>query len=62
MTVGRAVWKEVTDLASEGRANFLGGVARRRMERMTALCNALARPWTAVYAPPVINAEWYQGY
>jgi hypothetical protein len=37
-------------------------VGRRRMERMTALCNALARPWTTVYAPPVITAEWYKEY
>jgi len=62
VAVGRAVWKEATDLAGEARANFLAGVGRRRMERMTALCNALARPWTAVYAPPVITAEWYKGY
>ncbi len=62
VAVGRAVWKEATDLTGEARANFLGGVARRRMERMTDLCNALARPWTTVYAPPVITAEWYKGY
>jgi len=62
VAVGRAVWKEATDLVGEARANFLAGVGRRRMERMTALCNALARPWTAIYAPPVITAEWYKGY
>ena len=62
VAVGRAVWKEATDLAGEARASFLSGVARRRMERITALCNALARPWTTVYSPPTITAEWYKGY
>jgi hypothetical protein len=32
------------------------------MERLTALCNALARPWTTVYSPPTITADWYKGY
>ena len=62
VAVGRAVWKEATDLAGEARASFLSGVARRRMERITALCNDLARPWTAVYSPPTITADWYKGY
>jgi tagatose-1,6-bisphosphate aldolase len=62
VAVGRAVWKEATDLAGEARSSFLGGVACRRMERLTALCNALARPWTTVYSPPTITADWYKGY
>ena len=62
VAVGRAVWKEATDLNGEARASFLAGVARRRMERITALCNALARPWTTVYSPPTITADWYKGY
>jgi hypothetical protein len=32
------------------------------MERITALCNALARPWTTVYSPPTITADWYKNY
>jgi tagatose-1,6-bisphosphate aldolase len=62
VAVGRAVWKEATDLAGQARAGFLSGVARRRMERITALCNALARPWTTVYSPPTITADWYKNY
>jgi len=62
VAVGRAVWKEATDLVGEARASFLAGVARRRMERMTALCEALARPWTTVYSPPTITAEWFKSY
>jgi tagatose-1,6-bisphosphate aldolase len=62
VAVGRAVWKEATDLAGEARASFLAGVARRRMQRITALCDALARPWTTVYSPPTITADWYKGY
>jgi tagatose-1,6-bisphosphate aldolase len=62
VAVGRAVWKEATDLTGEARTSFLAGVARRRMERITALCNALARPWTTVYSPPTITADWYKSY
>jgi hypothetical protein len=32
------------------------------MQRITELCDALARPWTKVYAPPAINANWYVAY
>jgi len=45
VAVGRAVWKEATDLPSEERNSFLATTARERMSRITALCQALARPW-----------------
>jgi len=43
VAVGRAVWQEATELPPEGRDEFLNTVARERMSRMTALCQALAR-------------------
>jgi len=44
VAVGRAVWQEATELPPEGRDEFLNTVARERMARVTALCQALARP------------------
>ena len=43
VAVGRAVWQEATELPPERRAEFLNTVARERMARVTALCQALAR-------------------
>jgi tagatose-1,6-bisphosphate aldolase len=45
VAVGRAVWREAVELPSAGRAAFLQTLARERMARVTALCEALARPW-----------------
>jgi tagatose 1,6-diphosphate aldolase len=47
VAVGRAVWREAAELPPEARDTFLSTVARERMARVTALCQALARPWTA---------------
>ena len=46
VAVGRAVWREAAELQPEARPAFLSTVARERMVRVTALCQALARPWT----------------
>ncbi len=46
VAVGRAVWKEAAELPQEERDTFLSTVARKRMARVTALCQALAQPWT----------------
>ncbi len=46
VAVGRAVWREATELPTGAREGFLSRVAHRRMARVTALCQALARPWT----------------
>jgi tagatose 1,6-diphosphate aldolase len=47
VAVGRAVWKEAAEFPPEARDAFLSTVARERMARITALCQALACPWTA---------------
>jgi tagatose 1,6-diphosphate aldolase len=47
VAVGRAVWREAAELPPEARDTFLSTVARERMARVTALCQAMARPWTA---------------
>jgi tagatose 1,6-diphosphate aldolase len=45
VAVGRAVWREAAELPPEARDVFLSTVARERMARVTALCQAMARPW-----------------
>jgi tagatose-1,6-bisphosphate aldolase len=62
VAAGRAVWKEATGLSGEARSAFLSTVARERMGRLTALCDALARPWTEFYSPPSVDGDWYKAY
>ncbi len=61
VAVGRAVWKEATDLTGPALSNFLHNVARQRMARITALCEALARPFTDFYTA-AIEPNWYETY
>ena len=62
VAVGRAVWKEATEVHGQARLDFLNGEACRRMERVTALVNGLSRPWTDFYTAEDVSPEWYQGY
>jgi tagatose 1,6-diphosphate aldolase len=50
VAVGRAVWGETAQLPPEARDMFLYTVARERMARVTALCQAMARPWMASHS------------
>lgn len=62
VAVGRAVWREATGLVAQDRTDFLRGEARRRMARIAALCFSLARPWTAFYATPQPDGQWFARY
>ncbi len=62
VAVGRAVWQEAVELAGPARAEFLQGQGRQRMARLTALCEALARPWTDFYTAPDVGPEWFGRY
>lgn len=62
VAVGRAVWQEAPLLAGEARLDFLRSLALPRMQRITALCNALARPWTDFYHLPEPPVNWYETY
>ncbi len=62
VAAGRAVWKEATALTGPERAMFLRTTARERMARLTALCDALARPWSAHWQAPHIGEGWYADY
>lgn len=62
VAVGRAVWQEAPALTGEERTRFLETVAAPRMARLTALCVALARPWTDAYEPVEVDEDWYKTY
>jgi tagatose 1,6-diphosphate aldolase len=62
VAVGRAVWKEAVTLTGPERVDFLQGLARQRMARVTALCTALAHPWTDFYTSQDIDGAWYERY
>jgi tagatose-1,6-bisphosphate aldolase len=62
VAVGRAVWKEAVKLSGQERLDFLSSTALVRMQRLTALCDGLAKPWMDFYAPPELTTDWYLGY
>jgi tagatose 1,6-diphosphate aldolase len=62
VAAGRAVWQEATAMGPGERGAFLVDVARPRMARLTALCDALARPWHDVLAADSVRTDWYLGY
>jgi len=62
IAVGRAVWKEAVTMEPNDRAEFLRAIARKRLSRLTALCSALAKPWTDFFSPPQLDSGWYGKY
>ncbi len=62
VAVGRAIWQEAIPLSNAERDHFLREVAARRMQRITALCDALARPWTDFYKVGELTTTWYVNY
>ncbi len=62
VAVGRAVWKEAATQTPAERSAFLLGLAGERMRRVTALCDALAKPWTSFYAAPSPDERWFEAY
>lgn len=62
VAAGRAIWKEAVNLKAGERAAFLTGSARQRMARVTALCDARARPWQSFYDVPAIGDDWDERY
>lgn len=61
IAVGRAVWQEAVTLGKAERRAFLATTARERMQRLTALCTALAKPFTQVYQAQALF-DWYKSY
>ena len=61
IAVGRAVWKEAVMMDGDERTEFLHTIARQRISRLTALCHALAKPYTDFYQADA-PFDWYQSY
>jgi tagatose-1,6-bisphosphate aldolase len=64
IAVGRAVWKEAVAMEPDDRDEFLQTIARERLSRLTALCNALAKPWQDFYPnlEQSVPEGWYAQY
>jgi tagatose-1,6-bisphosphate aldolase len=62
IAVGRAVWQEAVGLSTSARPEFLKTVARTRLERLTALCSELGKPWSDFYTPAGVTPGWYKTY
>lgn len=61
VAVGRAVWQEAVGLDGGARTEFLRNVARERLGRLNALCQALARPFMERYTTEA-PLNWYMEY
>ncbi|MDW8226561.1 MAG: tagatose 1,6-diphosphate aldolase [Anaerolineales bacterium] len=61
VAVGRAVWQEAVHLDQQERLHFLRTIGRERLTRLNALCQALARPFTALQTTDA-PLDWYQAY
>lgn len=59
---GRAIWKEAVTMTAEQRAAFLSGKATERMQRLNAVAEQSARPWTDFYSAPVGSMTWFSSY
>lgn len=59
---GRAIWKEAVTMTEAERAAFLSGKATERMQRLNAISDQYARPWTDFYAAPVGSMKWFADY
>ncbi len=62
VAVGRAIWQEAIALSGAEREGFVRNIAYPRMERITAICDGLARPWTDFYGVGEMNSTWYVNY
>ncbi len=61
IAVGRAVWQESVLMNGPERLSFLRATAGQRLSRLTAVCTALARPFTDFYTSPA-PFDWYRVY
>lgn len=62
IAVGRAVWQEAVRRSGASRTAFLNDIACSRLQRLTALCAELAKPWTDFYTSSEIMPEWFKRY
>ena len=61
IAVGRAVWKEAVMMKGDERVKFLRTHAHDRLTRLTAMCYALAKPYTDFFSAET-PFDWYKTY
>ena len=64
IAVGRAVWKEAVEMASESRKEFLQTTAKERLSQLFLLCSELGKPWHS-YFPGLessVPEDWFTKY
>jgi len=61
VAVGRAAWQESVQMDGDARLAFLRTTGRARLSRLTALCLALAKPWTDFYSAAA-PLDWFETY
>ncbi len=62
IAAGRAVWSEAASVNGQERTDFLLRIATKRMHRLTALCEALARPVQELLTPENPQEHWFVNY
>jgi tagatose 1,6-diphosphate aldolase len=61
VAVGRAIWKEAVIMENKERNTFLSTIGIERLSRLTALCNAVGKPFYDFYQSET-SFDWYQNY
>ncbi|HEX3049122.1 MAG TPA: hypothetical protein VHP83_00590 [Aggregatilineaceae bacterium] len=59
---GRAIWKESVSMNAAERQAFLTTTGTERLQRLTAIADQYARPWTDFYTPPAAVEKWFESY
>jgi tagatose 1,6-diphosphate aldolase len=59
---GRAIWKECISMGWVERQTFLKTTGAERLNRLSAIAEELARPWTDFYNPQTVGEDWFTMY
>lgn len=59
---GRAIWKEAVTMGEAERQRFLSETAVTRINKLTEVATAAARPWTDFYDLAPSTMDWYKSY
>jgi tagatose 1,6-diphosphate aldolase len=59
---GRAIWKECVGMSHAGRQEFLRTTGMDRLNRLSAIVDEHARPWTDFYEPSPVGEGWFTTY
>ena len=59
---GRAIWKESVSMPPDDRRAFLRSTGVQRLQRLSDIADACARPWTDFYAPWPAKEHWFADY